>query len=64
MQATSRRTISEDDPIAEHEERRYGLHERLAQGVDVPYAFVACGLALSVSGLAAYKGSMMQEEIP
>lgn len=50
--------------MAQHEERRYGPHERLARGGDVPYVFVACGLALSVSGLAAYKGPTMQEEMP
>jgi CBS-domain-containing membrane protein len=44
--------------MAEHEEQRYGLHERLAErfgvGGDALYAFAACGLALAVSGLAAY----------
>ena len=44
--------------MAEREEQRYGLHDRLAErfgvGGDALYVFVACVLALGVSGLAAY----------
>ena len=50
--------MREDDPVAEHEGQRYGFHERLAGrfgvGGDALYTFVACVLALAVSGLAAY----------
>ena len=44
--------------MAEHDGQRYGFHERLAErfgvGGDALYTFVACVLALAMSGLAAY----------
>lgn len=44
--------------MAEPEVQRYGFHERLAErfgvGGDALYTFVACVLAVAVSGLAAY----------
>ena len=60
--------MREDDPMAEPEGQPYGFHERLAGrfgvGGDALYAFVACVIALAVSGLAACKRPTMQEEAP
>ena len=54
--------------MSEPEGQRYGFHERLAGrfgvGGDALYAFVACVIALALSGLAACKMPIMQEEVP